>query len=92
MVASFLTLGGSAPAAEMETLKSYDGKVATVVTRDDQGRIVRMQEPDGEALDFYYAAGCLDRIVHSDGTVDDFACDAAGNSIPKSFGQKPVKE
>jgi hypothetical protein len=84
--ALFLATANGATASETETLKNYAGEVTATVTRDDQGRVIQIQQPDGLALYFYYTSGCLDRVVHGDGAVDKFDCDKAGNSIPKSFG------
>lgn len=89
-VALFLAIVGTASAVEKEALKNYDGEVAAIVTRDDEGRVIRMEHPDGSSVDlylYYDAAGCLDRVVHSNGRVDEFDCDEDGNSIPRFFGR-----
>jgi YD repeat-containing protein len=91
-VALLLATASSASAVKTEVLTNYDGKVAEIVTRDDQGRVIQMEDPDGSSPDlhlYYDADGCLDRIVHGDGTVDEFDCDGHGNVIPRSFGQMP---
>jgi len=90
-IALFLSMANSASAIEEEALINYDGEVAAIVTRDDKGRVIRMEDRDGSSpvLHVYYdAAGCLDRIVHDDGTVDEVDCDKDGNPMPKSFGQR----
>jgi len=91
-IAVLLAMANSASAVEREVLTNYDGEVAAIVTRDDTGRVIRMEHLDGSSPDSdlsYDADGCLDRIVHSDGTVDEFDCDEDGNLIPRWSWQKP---
>ncbi len=90
-IAVLLSMVNSASAIEREALTNYEGEVAAIVTRDDRGRVIRMEHPDGSSPDlrlYYDSDGCLDRIVHGDGTVDEFDCDEDGKSIPRSFGQR----
>ena len=91
-IALGLVTSAGALATEEQTLTDRSGKLVETVTRDDHGRVIQMVQPNGDALTFHYASsldGCFDRIVHSDGTTDEFDCDGAGNSVPKSFGRTP---
>ena len=86
-----LSITNSASADEIEALTNLEGEVAAVVTRDDKGRVIRMEELDGSSPSselYYDANGCLDRIVYSNGTVDEFECDKDGTPIPRFFGHK----
>ncbi len=85
-VASFLALAKAATADETVALEDYAGAVATIATFDNEGRPTRVQDVDGSTIDLYYdAAGCLDRTVRNDGTIDEYECDANGNAIPSFF-------
>jgi hypothetical protein len=89
-VAVLIAVTHVASANETEYLRNRDAEVTTFGIRDSQGRIIRVVEADGSSpvLYFYYdASGCLDRVVHSDGTFDEFDCDTNGKSFPVFFGK-----
>lgn len=63
-IALLLSMAHSASAIEREVLINYDGEVTAIVTRDDKGRVIRMEHPDGSSPDlhlYYDPDGCLDQ-------------------------------